>query len=144
MQSIKNAGTSMKNGCKRAGKSVTDKYSAKKAANKVRDEEIRRQRTAIYKFKVIKKMKELHDFCLEQNYDRDLREMYIETLNNVLIKKIVAINSSIEISFKFTMNNEEVEDQFVDPFVVFVRNCLSNYNLEELKVINRYVTKFLN
>ena len=133
MQKIKNAGTSVKN-----------KYNRKKAEKKVRDEEIRRQRTAIYKFKVIKKMKELYDFCLEQNYDRDLREMYIETLNNVLIKKIIVINSSIDISFKFTMNQVEVDDQFVDPFVVFVRNCISNYNLEELKVIDRYVTKFLN
>ena len=133
MQSIKRTGTSIKN-----------KYSAKKAEKKVRDEEIRRQRTSIYKFKVIKKMKKLYDFCLVESYDRDVREMYIETLNNVLIKKIISINSSIEVSFKFTMNKEEIEDKFGDPFIVFVKNCINNYNLEELKVINRYVTKFLN
>jgi len=69
--------------------------------------------------------------------------MYIETLNNILIKKIIAINSSIDIHFKFTMNKNEVEDQYVDPFIVFVQDAINNYNLEELKLIDRYTSKYL-
>jgi len=134
---------SIKNGCNKAGTSVKNKYNKKMNDRKVKKEEIRRQRTAIYKFRVIKKMKKLYDLCLDESYDRDLREIYISTLNNILMKQIVTMNSSIEISFKFTMNNEQFENQFVDPFVVFVRNCLSNYNLEELKLIDHLASKYL-
>lgn len=143
MQTVKNAWTSTKNSCSNTGKSIKRNYNKRKIEKKVKNDEIRRQRTAIYKFKVIKKMKQLHDFCLEETYDRDLRKIYTEILNDVLIKKIIVINSSIEILFKFSMNKEEIENQFVDPLVVFVKNCVDNYNLEELKLIDRYVSKYL-
>ncbi len=133
MQAIKNAGTSVKN-----------KYNKKMNDRAVEKEEKLRQRTAIYRFKTIKKMKKLYDLCLDETYDRDLRETYLLTLNNILIKKIIGINTSIEVSFKFIMNKQAEEDLlFIDTFVVFVRNCINNYNLEELKLIDRYATKFL-
>ena len=144
METIKKAGTSAKNGCKKAGTSVKNKYNKTMNDRKVINDEKIRQRTAIYRFRVIKKMKKLYDLCLNETYDRDLRETYLLTLNNIFIKKIISINSDIDVSFKFTLNNEEVENQFVDQFVVFVRSCINNYNLQELKVIDRYATKFLN
>ena len=144
METIKNAGTSAKNGCKRAGTSVKNKYNKTMNDRKVKNDEKIRQRTAIYRFRVIKKMKKLYDLCLNETYDRDLRETYLLTLNNIFIRKIISINSDIEVSFKFTMNKEQVEDQFVDPFVVFVRTTINQYNLQELKVIDHYATKFLN
>jgi len=124
-------------------KNIKRTYNRKMAERKVKNDERRRQKTAIYKFKVIKKMKELHNFCLDETYDIDLRKMYIETLNNVLIKKIIGLNTSIEVTFKFTINKEEVEDQYVDPFIIFVQDAINNYNLEELKLINRNVSKYL-
>ena len=135
---------SIKNGCNNAGTSVKNKYNKTMNDRAVKKAEKIRQRTAIYRFRVIKKMKKLYDLCLNETYDRDLRETYLLTLNNIFIKKIISINSDIDVSFKFTLNNEEVENQFVDQFVVFVRSCINNYNLQELKVIDRYATKFLN
>ena len=123
---------------------VKNKYNKEMNERKVKNAELLRQRTETYRFKVIKKMKNLYDLCLDKTYDSDLRNIYVTTLNNILMKKIKSINSTIEVVFTFTMNQQQEEDQFVNSFAVFVMNCINNYNLEELKVINHYVTKFLN
>ena len=133
---------SIKNGYKKSTTSIKNKYNKEKNERKVKNDEIRRQRTATYRFKVIKKMKELYDLCLDESYDRDLKEIYVETLNNVLMKKIIGVSSN-EVFFKFTMDNHQEQDQFVNPFVVFVRNTIDHYTLEELKCIDHYVSKFL-
>ena len=133
---------SIKNGYKKSTTSIKNKYNKEMNERKVKNDEIRRQRTATYRFKVIKKMKELYDLCLDESYDRDLKEIYVETLNNVLMKKIIGVSSN-EVFFKFTMDNHQEQDQFVNPFVVFVRNTVNHYNLEELKCIDHYVSKFL-
>ena len=131
MQAIKNCPTKIKN-----------KYNKEMNERKVKNTEIRRQRTVTYRFKVIKKMKELYDLCLDESYDKDLREMYVENLNDVLMKKILSISSN-EIFFKFTTNHQQEDDQFVNSFIVFVRNTINHYTLEELKCIDHYVSKFL-
>ena len=123
---------------------VKNKYNKEMNERKVKNAELLRQRTEIYRFKVIKKMKELYDLCLDNTYDSDLREIYVTTLNNILMKKVIAINSTIEVVFTFSMNQQQEADLFVNSFVIFMKDCISRYNLEELKCINHYVSKFLN
>lgn len=118
--------------------------SRKNNERKVKNEEKIRQRTEIYKFRVIKKMKILYDLALDQDYELALREKYVKTLNDILINKIIALNSSIEIFFRFTLDLEKANESFVNPFVVFVNNSIIHYDLKELKCIDHYVTKFLN
>lgn len=120
-----------------------DSIKNKNNERKVKNEEKIRERTSIYRFRIIKKMKKLYDLCLDETYDIDLRETYLLTLNNILIKKIIGINTSIDVEFRFTLNKEEENNQFVDTFVVFVRNTINCYNLHELKLIDHIVTKFL-
>ena len=111
---------------------------------KVKNEEKIRQRTEIYRFRVIKKLKKLYDLCLEEDYQYELREKYVKTLNDILINKMIALNSSIEIFFRFTLNSEKEDDSFINPFVVFINNSVNHYDLKQLKCIDHYVTKFLN
>jgi hypothetical protein len=118
--------------------------SRKNNERKVKNEEKIRQRTENYRFRVIKKLKKLYDLCLEEDYQYELREKYVKTLNDILINKIIALNSSIEIFFRFTLDLEKANESFVNPFVVFVNNSIIHYDLKELKCIDHYVTKFLN
>ena len=121
-----------------------DKVSRKNNERKVKNEEKIRQRTEIYRFRVIKKMKKLYDLCLDENYEYALREKYVKTLNDILINKMIALNSSVEIFFRFTLDSEKQDESFVNPFVVFINTSINHYELKELKCIDHYVTKFLN
>lgn len=121
-----------------------DTISKKNNERKVKNKEKIRQRTAIYRFRVIKKMKKLYDLCLKEDYQYELRQRYVKTLNDILINKIIVLNSSIEVFFRFSTDLEKEKESFVNPFVVFVNNTINHYDLKELKCIDHYVTKFLD